>query len=158
MPQWRATLGFGNNLNDLKSYQSELFFAPNLSSCLSFVPGANKIDNIEREIWLINSMHNGLFRTKCSIIFFNDIGEEIKRDNFPVKSNAANLYKIPKELAKYDSVITIKNMAAIPLILDLSENEVLSIEHTHPSPSFFTPNTRFKVSSKLKNLWIHNYE
>ncbi len=155
LPQWRATLGFGNNINNQKFYQSEIFFAPNFSSCLSFIPAANKVDKNEREIWILNAMNNSFFRTECFISFFNENGEEVNNDTFPVRSNAANLYKMPRELANFDSVITIKNMAAIPIILDLCENEVLSIEHTHPTPSFFSPNTRFNIAGKLKELWIN---
>tara|TARA_B100000212_G_C27292989_1_gene498110 strand:+ start:40 stop:786 length:747 start_codon:yes stop_codon:yes gene_type:complete len=158
LPQWRATLGLGNNLNNQKFYQSEIFFAPDFSSCLSFIPGCNKIDNNEREIWLINATHNSFKSTKCLITFFNNNGEKIMKDSFQVRSNAANFYKLPKDLAKFDSVISIKKMAAIPLILDLSSNEVLSIEHTHPSPSFFSPNTRSNIARKLKTLWMNNHE
>ena len=70
-----------------------------------------------------------------------------------MRTNAANLYRIPSKFICKDAVLTIKNSAAIPLIMDFSKNDILSIEHTHPSPSFFAPNTRDGIGKNLKRLW-----
>ena len=50
-------------------------------------------------------------------------------------------------------VVIIDEMAAIPVILDFLEDRVVGVEHTHPTPSFFTPNTRMGKGRELKKLW-----
>ncbi len=153
LPQWRASLGLGNSFQNQKFYQSEIFFAPKGASCLSFIPRSNSKIIKKRELWIVNAMSEKIIDTKCLIKFFNENNDEVAREIFPVRSNAANFYKIPNNLTSFDSVLFIEGMAAIPLILDFSLKDIISIEHTHPTPSFFTPNTRTGIGGLLKNLW-----
>ena len=151
LPAWRSTLSFNSLSQSYGSFQSEIVLFPNKGSCFSCIPRLTTA--VKREIWLIHASLETCSRAEQATVTAFDasgvINEEI---TLPTYDNCATKLDIPAHMFGYDLMLRISDKSSIPILIDSSETAI-SVEHTHPLPSFFPPSQRFGISTSIKKLW-----
>lgn len=151
LPAWRSTLSFLYHEHCSGSFQSEMVLFPSTGSCFSCVPRITS--ESRREIWLIHAS------SVCSnspspviVTSFLNSGAVNAQFNLPTFDNCATKLDIPENLFTTDIMLQVLDKSSIPIILDRSDYSI-SVEHTHPLPSFFPPLHRQGISTHIKKLW-----
>ena len=152
LPAWRSTLSFDSLSHSYGSFQSEIVLFPNKGSCFSCIPRLTNA--VKREIWLIHASLATSSRTvRAFVTSFSESGNINEEISLPTYDNCATKLDIPTHMFGHDLMLRIPDKSSIPIIIDSSETSI-SVEHTHPLPSFFPPPQRFGISSAIKKLWL----
>ena len=153
IPEWRSTTGFQLN-NTETSYQGEINSFPPKASLLTFHPFIQYSD-LENYLIFLNIEQSPIYR-KAEIEIYN-AETKILLDKVYVKSNHINVIPLdeygfkPNELPLF----ICRTMAGIPFGFGISnENNMLSLEHTHPPASFVVQGERYLVQKKIKKKWF----
>ena len=153
-PEWRATVGFSLN-NAQTSYQGEINPFPQRASLLTFHPFI-QYNQVNNYLLFFNVEKLPFFREKEIEIFEANTKKFV--DKVKVKNNSSNLIPLDKYNFSQDQlpVFVCRSMAGVPFGLGISQNnEMLSLEHTHPPASFSVHGERFKVQSEIKRQWFN---
>lgn len=153
-PEWRATVGF--SLNQARtSYQGEINPFPPRASLLTFHPFIQYYQ-VNNYFLFFNVEKLPFFREQEIEIFEANTKKFV--DKVKIKNNSANLIPLDKYNFSPDQlpVFVCRSMAGIPFGLGICKNnEMLSLEHTHPPASFAVHGERFKVQSEIKRQWLN---
>ena len=153
-PQWRSTVGFSYK-NTQTSYQGEINPFPEKASLLTFHPFI-QYNQVNNYLLFFNVEKLPFFREKEIEIFEANTKKFV--DKVKVKNNSSNLIPLDKYNFSQDQlpVFVCRSMAGVPFGLGISQNnEMLSLEHTHPPASFSVHGERFKVQSEIKRQWFN---
>ena len=153
IPEWRSTVGFSLNKAQT-SYQGEINPFPPRASLLTFHPFIQHHE-VNNYFLFFNIEKSPVFREEEIEIFEANTKSFV--DRIKIKNNSANL--IPLDLYDFSvdqlPVFICRSMAGIPFGLAVSQNnQMLSLEHTHPPASFAVHGERFKVQAEIKRQWF----
>ena len=154
---WRNTSGF--YVGEVQtSYQSELNPLPERGSLLTFHPFIQP-GKVENRFITINVTSNPAIRHENL-----DIIDSMTRKVIDVKSIATNstckIYLDNYGFTQNDlPLFYCPSIASIPFGLGYSSEEnMLSLEHTHPPAKFFLHGNRNELQSNLKRKWIESLD
>jgi len=153
-PEWRATVGL-NLLDSQTSYQGEINPFPQKASLLTFHPFIQQ-KRVKNYFLFINAEKLPAYRESSIEIYEANSSKFI--DEIKVFGNHANLIELDHySFSSTDLPVFIsRTMAGIPFGLGISmDNEMLSLEHTHPPASFAVHGERFKVQAEIKRRWFN---
>jgi len=153
-PEWRATVGFTLNKSQT-SYQGEINPFPPKASLLTFHPFV-QYSKAKNYFLFLNAEKSPVFREEEIEIY--EANTKRFFDRIKIKNNSVNI--IPLDSYHFSAeqlpVFICRSMAGIPFGLAVSlNNQMLSLEHTHPPASFAVHGERFKVQGEIKRQWFN---
>ena len=153
IPEWRATVGFSINQAQT-SYQGEINPFPPKASLLTFHPFI-QYREVSNFLLFLNVEKSPVFREDQIEIYEGNTKNFV--DKVKIRNNSATLIPLDQYNFSADQlpVFVCRSMAGIPFGLAVSyNNQMLSLEHTHPPASFAVHGSRFKVQAEIKRQWF----
>ena len=154
IPDWRSTVGF--RLNEAQaSYQGEINPFPKKATLLTFHPFIQYKKTNNYFVFL--NLETSPVVRKCYLEIYKSSSKEFI-DKIEIKSCHANVIPIDKYAFEPNELplFICREMGGIPFGFGISYNDdMLSLEHTHPPASFSVHGERFEVQKKIKSLWFN---
>lgn len=154
MPAFRATIGLSTE-HASTSYQGEVDPFPAPASMLTFGPFIQFGRGIENFLIFLNIENSPVSRAAQVEIF--DADKTTLKAKFDVRNNDVTV--IPLDGLGFNHMelpmIICREMAGVPLYFSkTSDDNFLSLEHTHPPASYVIHGKRWEAQKILKKIWL----
>ena len=154
---WRNTSGFYNN-GVQTSYQSELNPLPERGSLITFHPFIQS-GNVQNRLLTLNATSSPEIRKENLYVIDSKSRKTVDVKTISTNSTSTIFLDEYKFTQSDLPIFYCPNIACVPFGLGYSVDEnMLSLEHTHPPAKFFLHGNRNKLQSEMKKKWIESFD